>query len=76
MATRVLNFDVYRPIRAIRADLRVYRYADHPLMGGTSVLTGTKAYRLVPFEFRSLSRHTDVVGGAIFKVLRYTVNTP
>ena len=44
MVSRVLKFDVYHTVRAIRAGPREYQYADRPLLSSTSVLTGTEAY--------------------------------
>ncbi|RZS00040.1 hypothetical protein BHM03_00029709, partial [Ensete ventricosum] len=34
--TKVGNFDLYRPIRAVHTGPPGYRYADHPLPGGTT----------------------------------------
>lgn len=60
--TKVFNFNVYRPIRALRAGSRRYQYVDHPLPGGTSVLIAYRVirnlYRAVTVEIRPLLRRT------------------
>lgn len=60
---RVLNFDVYRSVRVVCTGPRGYRYADHPLLGGTSVLTSYRMikglYRAEMVEIWSLPRRTS-----------------
>ena len=81
VGVRVLNFDVYRPVLAVRTSPRGYWYADHPLPDSPNVLTGTEAYRSVPPRISTVTEayrsvRPGVVGKCIFKVLAYTIGTP
>ena len=77
----VLNFDVYHPVQVVHIDPRGYQYADHPLPGNTSVLTGTKAYQPVPPRISTVTEanrsiRSGMVGENIFKILGCTIDTP
>ncbi|RRT69384.1 hypothetical protein B296_00029423 [Ensete ventricosum] len=73
--SRVLNFDVYPPIRAVRTGPRGYWFADHALSSGASVLIGTEVYHPVLLRISTVIeaywsvRPAGMVGGGIFRVL-------
>ena len=67
LKSKVLNFNVYRPIWAVHTGSRWYQYADHPLSGSTNVFTGIEVYQSV---------HTGMVDENIFKILGCTIGMP
>ena len=60
---RILNFNGYRPVLAVCTVPRGFQYADHPLLGCTSVLTLYRViwglYRVITVEIRLLLRRTS-----------------
>ncbi|RRT66338.1 hypothetical protein B296_00008805 [Ensete ventricosum] len=51
--TKVLRFDLYRPIRAVHTGPTGHRYADHPLSGDTIEISRRRSFSTVGYRFRS-----------------------
>ncbi|RRT44452.1 hypothetical protein B296_00047144 [Ensete ventricosum] len=50
--SKVLRFDLYRPIWAVHTGLTRYRYADRPLLGGTIEISRRRSISIVGGRLR------------------------